>query len=252
MVRKIVLAALVLLAAMPGHAKAEVTVFVPGGLAPAFEEIAQSAETRGIGLKVVSGHSPAQARQIEEGANADIFVSADPQWLDFLAARHLSVEGRRAVLARTRLILIAPARSSLAYGGKPGESLSAALGADGKLAMGDPDMLPAGRFAKDALVRLGAWDDLQGHLAFFHHVGMVAAMVERGEAAAGIAFASDLNHDPKIRIVAEFSDQTAPPVDFPMTVIAGHDRAETLQAFEFLAGAEAAAILESHGFTAAK
>lgn len=238
------LAALVL----PGFAaRAEVTLFVPGGLAPAMEEIAQAASQHALAFKIVSGHSPAQARQIREGAIADIFISADPQWLDFLQTNGLAAPGRQSVAAETRLALIAAAGSGLRYDAKPGESLAAVLNG-GWLALGDPDILPAGRFARDALIHLGAWDDLQGHLAFFHHVGMIAAMVERGEVAAGIAFASDAAQDPKVKVVTQFPAAAAPPVTFPMTIVAGRDTPETVKAFDFIQGPQARAILAAHGF----
>lgn len=240
---------LALLAAMtvPHAARADVTLFVPGGLTPTMEDIAKAAGQEGLTLKIVSGHSPAQARQIDDGANADIFISADPQWLDFLTQKALLVAGRQAPLVETRLILVAAKSSSLTYHAEKGESLADQLNG-GKLAMGDPDMIPAGRFARDALVKLDAWTGLQGHLAFFHHVGMISAMVERGEVPAGVVFASDMSKESGLRTVAEFPVSAAPPVLFPMAIIRGHDSPETLKAYDFLLGPDAQAISKSHGF----
>lgn len=243
--------ALVLLCAMAlwptGAARAEVMIFAPGSMAEALEAIAAEARGDGLALKVAGGHSPAQARQIAEGAPADIFVSADPQWVDFLAGKGLIVQSTRASLAATRLVVVAAPDSPIAYSARVGESLAAALG-NGRLAVADPDSVPAGRFARQALQRLGAWDGVADRLALLPHVRGVVAMVERGEAPLGIGFASDVTGERKVKVITEFPSAAAPPVSYPLAVVSGHDRDEVRRAYDFLRGAEALAILKVRGF----
>lgn len=145
-------------------AEADVMVFAPGAMAGAMEEIATAAGASGTMVKLAVGHSPAQARQIADGGPADLFISADPQWMAFLASKQLLAPGSPATLASTRLLLFAAADNPMAFSAQPGESLAAALG-EGRLAIGDPDMMPAGRFARAALEKMGAWPSLQGRLA---------------------------------------------------------------------------------------
>ncbi|HXP96950.1 MAG TPA: molybdate ABC transporter substrate-binding protein, partial [Telmatospirillum sp.] len=187
----------------PG-ANAEVVVFAPGALEESLAQIAQAAKNAGKPFKLVVGHSPAQARQIVDGAPADIFISADPQWMDFLRGKHLLTDDPVASLASTRLVLVAPASSVLTYAGHPDEPLAPLLG-DGKLAIADPDMVPAGRFARAALEKLGQWTALQGKLAMLPHVRAVIAMIDRNEVPAGIGFASDVAGDDKLRVITAFS-----------------------------------------------
>lgn len=230
-----------------GPARAEVVVFAPGGMASTMEELAQAAAKAGTGFKLVVGHSPGQARQIVDGAPADLFISADPQWMAFLQARALLAEGP-STLASTRLLLIARADSRVSYAAQPGESLAAVLG-DGRLAIGDPFMLPAGRFARAALEKLGVWASVENRLAPLPDVRAVVALVERGEAPAGICFAIDAVANPRIRVVAEFPPEVAPPVDFPMAILANHQRPEVTRLYDFLRGPESRAVLLAHGFS---
>lgn len=228
-------------------AQAQVMVYGPGSMAETLEQIAVSAARSGLAIKAVSGHSPAQARQIAEGAPADIFISADPVWMDHLRGKALLSEGSEAALASTRLVLIALAGNTRTYGAKPGESLVPLLG-DGRLAIADPDTVPAGRFARAALEQLRAWDSVSGRLALLPNVRTVVAMVERGEVAVGIGFASDVSGQSKVRIVTEFPRSVAPPVSFPIAIIAGHDREDVRKAYDFIRGPGGLLVLRAGGF----
>jgi molybdate transport system substrate-binding protein len=231
---------------LPVAAAAEVRVFVPGALAPALEEIAATGD--GPAFRVVSGHSPAQARQIAEGAPADLFISADLRWMDFLRDKGLLVPGSEARLAATHLVLIAPAGRPMVYGGQGGESLAAQLG-DGRLAIGDPDSVPAGRFARAALDHLGAWEGVAGRLALLPDVRGVVAMVARGEVAAGIGFASEIGPDPAVRVVLDFPAEAAPAVVFPIAILTGHDDESVRRVYQRILGPQGWAVLRAHGFS---
>jgi molybdate transport system substrate-binding protein len=228
-------------------ARADVVVFAPGAMSDVLEEIAAAAAKGGMPFKLVVGHSPAQARQIVDGAPADIYISADSQWMDFLSTRHMLAEESVVSLASTRLVLIARTDSQLRFSGQTGESLAALLG-DGRLAIADPEMVPAGRFAKIALEKQGSWPGLASRLALMPHVRAVVAMVERGEVPAGIGFQSDLGNDPKIRVVADFSSAWVPPIQFPLVVISGHERDEVSRVVGFLRSQQCLVLLHAHGF----
>ncbi|MDR3437913.1 molybdate ABC transporter substrate-binding protein [Telmatospirillum sp.] len=245
--RRWTLAAAVLWMASTVGASADVVVYAPGAMGEALEQVAAASGQAGKPFKLVVGHSPAQARQIADGAPADIFISADPQWMDFLTAKHLLAEEPPVSLASTRLVLVAPVGSAFAYAGRPGENLSAGIG-EGKLAIADPDTMPAGRFARAALEKLGQWQALQGRLATLDHVRAVVAMVEHNEVPLGIGFASDVAGDPKVRLVTEFAPDVAPSLEFPLAVVAGHERDDVAAVAAFLKGPETLAILHARGF----
>ncbi|PKU23787.1 molybdate ABC transporter substrate-binding protein [Telmatospirillum siberiense] len=229
-------------------ASAEVVVYAPGAMEEPLTRIAQAAGEAGVPFTLVIGHSPAQARQIVDGAPADIFISADPQWMDFLNGKKMLSETPIVRLASTSLVLVAPADSGFSFGGAPGESLAAQLG-DGKLAIADPDMVPAGRFARAALEKTGQWAALQGKIAMLPHVRAVALMVERREVPAGIGFASDVARDGKLKIILQFPAEISPVLDFPLAVVAGHQRPEVAAVAAFVAGAAGRAVFKDYGFS---
>lgn len=233
-------------------ARAETVLCGPGSMNDALTDVAGRAAQAGLPFKAVIGHSPAQARQIAEGAPCDIFISAEPRWMDFLAEKALLADGGAKIFAATHLVLVVPAGSALVFTGRPGESLGLAMDRavpGGRLAMADPQMIPAGHMAEAALQAQGSWPGVSGRLALTQNVRAVAALVERGEAPAGIAFSSDVNGDAKLRTAFDFTDGGVPPVRFPMAVIKGHESPEVDRLFAYLAGAEAQASMASHGFS---
>jgi molybdate transport system substrate-binding protein len=213
---------------------------VLGELAPAWEK------TSGVSIKLSFAASSVLARQIEGGARADLFVSADQEWMDYLAARHLIRTDMRRDLAGNSLALIAPADSQIAV--KLTSSLQLApLLAGGRLAIADPDTVPAGRYARAALTHLGLWDSVSTRLARAENVRAALIYVARGESPLGIVYSTDAQIDPKVRVLATFPDNTHPPITYPAaaTVSAGPGSAAFLA---FLGSAEAMQTWKKHGF----
>lgn len=220
----------------------------------------QGALDEAIDLWAAEGHprptvsyagSSALARQIEAGAPADLFISADEAWMDALQDQSLIREGSRAVLVGNGLVLIAPAEAAVATALlAPGAELSAALG-DGRLAMADPESVPAGRYGKAALTALGHWDAVRDHVAPTENVRAALALVERGAAPLGVVYATDARASSRVRVVAVFPEDAHPPIVYPVAVIAAsaHPEAEALR--RFLLSPPAQAVLARHGFSPA-
>lgn len=188
------------------------------------------------------------AKQIENGAPAGVLISADTKWADYLAERNLiAADGRRDLLGNS-IVLVTPKGSSLAVDLSQPDSLHAVLG-DGKLAMGDPDHVPAGRYGKAALDSLGIWASVEGQVVRAKDVRAALALVERGEAAAGIVYATDAAVSDEIEIVATFPASSHPEIVYPVMLIAGQDGAAARGFYAFLAGPEARAVFVRYGFT---
>lgn len=238
--------------AMAGSARASagrVLVFAAASLKDALDAVAAAWETRTGGSVTVSyAGSPTVARQIENGAPADLFFSANPGWMDHLAGEGLIDEGSRVDLLGNRLVLVAPAgrEPSLALG--PGADLRAALG-DGRLAMADSDAVPAGIYGREALTSLGLWDDVSGRTAETQNVRAALALVARGEAPLGIVYRSDAIADPSVRLVDTFSEGSHPPIVYPVARLAASGNEAAGSFLDFLGDAEAHALFRTHGFT---
>jgi molybdate transport system substrate-binding protein len=189
------------------------------------------------------------AKQIEEGAPADVFVAADEQWMDYLAERRLIAPASRVDVVGNRLVLIAPADRVPALRIAPGFALAAALGAGGRLAVADPANVPAGRYGKAALTALGVWDSVANRIAPTDNVRAALAFVARGEAPLGIVYASDVVAEPGVRVVDTFPGNTHPPIRYPaaLTVRASKDAGAVLAV---IASPEARAVFVKHGFLA--
>ncbi len=166
--------------------------------------------------------SSALARQIEAGAPADIFISADEEWMDHVAARGLLRDGSRVNLLTNALVLVAPAGSTLALRIAPGFPLAQALGAGsngGRLATGAVDSVPAGRYAKQALTNLGVWPQVAGKIAGTDSVRSALALVARGEVPLGIVYATDARAEPRVRVVATFPESSHEPIRYPLALL---------------------------------
>ena len=194
------------------------------------------------------GSTATLARQIESGASADLFISADEEWMGYVAQRGLVRPGSRVDLLGNRLVLIAPADSRTAVTLAPGVSLAAALGAQGKLALADPASVPAGKYAKAALIRLGAWPELASRYVAAENVRMALLFVARGEAPLGVVYRTDAMVEPKVRIVAEFPADTHPPIVYP-AALTTRSRAGADGFLEYLAGPAASARFLAAGFS---
>ncbi len=232
-----------------GVARAEdAVIFAAASTKDAITDIAKDFAAAGKGKVAASfGSSADLAKQIENGAPAGLFISADTKWADYLDGKHLLVAGSRRNLLGNHLVLIAPADSSLAIDLKPGAPLAAALG-DGKLAMCDPDSVPAGRYGKASLTSLGIWDSVAAKVANAKDVRAALALVERGETPAGIVYTTDALLSKKVKVVATFPDDSHPKIVYPVALIAGHDSPEAKAFYDYLNGPEAAAVFERYGF----
>jgi molybdate transport system substrate-binding protein len=225
-----------------------VTVFAAASLTNVLDEIGDSfTEETGVALRFSFAASSLLARQIEAGARADLFFSADQQWMDYLEQRGLIQKATRRNLLGNRLALIAPADSPVQIEIKPGFPIVAALGG-GRLVTGDPDSVPVGRYARSALTSLGVWNEIADRLVRAEDVRTALVFVGRGEAPLGIVYATDAHIDRRVRIVALFPEDTHPPVTYPMAVtsIAIADAAR----FAGYVRSEASrAVFERYGFT---
>ena len=197
---------------------ADPVVFAAASTKDAITDIANDFAAAGKGKVVTSfGSSGDLAKQIENGAPASIFISADSKWADYLDKKNLLVLGSRSNLLGNHLVLIAPADSTMTIDLKPGAPLAAALG-DGKLALADPESVPAGRYGKASLTKLGIWDSVQSHVVGAKDVRATLALVELGEAPAGIVYATDAALSKKVKVVAVFPDDSHPPIVYPVAL----------------------------------
>jgi molybdate transport system substrate-binding protein len=187
------------------------------------------------------------AKQIEAGAPADVFFSADLEWMDYLEQRKLLKPGSRHDVVGNHLVLIAPVDSTVAVKIRKGVDLRAALGPEGKLATGDPDSVPVGKYAKSALEKLGAWDKVSGQIVRAENVRAALAFVARGEAPLGIVYETDALAEKKVRIVAEFPADTHPPITYPIALTT-HGGAAAQQFVDFVRSRPAAEIFRKYGF----
>ena len=250
------LAGVLLLLCCGGIASAaELTVFAAASLKEALQENlkAFSAKT-GHPVRVSYAGSNALAKQIEAGAPADLFISADEEWMNYLEAKTRLAPGTRRNLVSNTLVLIAPAASgtgsTLQLKIAPNFALAQALNG-GRLALANPDVVPAGRYARAALTTLGVWGDVEKSLTRSENVRASLVLVARGEAPLGIVYATDAKVEPKVRIVDTFAANLHPAVVYPAAILTGkrHPAAQSL--LDFLSGIEARATWIGHGFGAA-
>lgn len=235
----------------PATRAEEVLVFAAASLKPALDEIAATPGIASIGdVKLSYAASSQLARQIEAGAPAAIFVSADQDWMDYLAERRCIVAGSRGDLLGNALVLVAPKDSAAALDIAPGIDLAGVLGAGGRLALGEPNSVPAGKYARAALTRLGAWDAVSARIVAADNVRAALNFVARREAPLGVVYRSDATSEPAVRVVATFPDDTHAPIVYPAALIAGHDSAAARAVLEALRAPPQQAIFRRHGFDA--
>ena len=238
-----------LLPAMPGHAAEKVLVFAAASLKNALDEIniAWQAET-GDSATISYAGSSALARQIEQGAPADIFISADLDWMDYLASKNLIKAESRAELLGNRLVLIAPADSAAQTEIGPDFPLAELLGG-GRLAIAEVAAVPGGKYAKAALESLGVWASVEPMLAQTENVRAALRLVALGEAPLGIVYETDAAAEPGVRIVGAFPENIHPPIVYPVAVTSSSTHADAAGFIDFLRSEEARAVFERQGFT---
>jgi molybdate transport system substrate-binding protein len=246
--RQLGLGAVLWLAALAAPAQAShVVLFAAASTTEPLSEIVHHYEAEGRGDVAVSfGSSSTLAKQIENGAPADIFLSADEAWMDYLAKRDLVSRETRTNYLRNSLVLIAPQDSELAVTIAPGFPLAASLH-NGRLAMGDPDHVPAGIYGKAALEKLGVWKSVEPQVVRANDVRAALAYVERGEAAAGIVYATDAAHA-RVRVVGTFPESSHPPIVYPLAKVAGHDDPAVRALLDYLRSDKVKKIFEEYGF----
>jgi len=231
-----------------GAAAADVTVFAAASLKEALDEAVRRFDAdAGHRTKVSYGASSALARQIEHGAPADLFLSADLEWMDYLTARKLLDAKSRVELLSNRLVLISPAGSKVKVAIAPGFPLGELLGTN-RLAMADPDHVPAGKYARSALETLGAWAGVSGKIARTENVRAALALVARRETPLGVVYRTDALAERKVRIVAEFPDSSHTRIVYPAALTASSRSPAAPQLLEFLRSRITRAIWEKHGF----
>jgi molybdate transport system substrate-binding protein len=227
----------------------KVLVFAAASLKTALDEINAQWQGRTGKRAVVSyAASSALAKQIEQGAPADIFISADLDWMEYLAERKLIRPETRSDLLSNRLVLIAPKGTNLQVEIKPGFPLASLLG-QGHLALANTDAVPAGKYSKAALETLGVWERVKGRIAQAENVRAALLLVSRGEAPLGIVYESDAVSDPSVVTVGILPDATHPRIIYPIAVTSGSTNPDAGGFLDELKSPQARTIFEKQGFT---
>jgi molybdate transport system substrate-binding protein len=235
--------------AAPAARAADVTVFAAASLKNALDDVSAAWKTvSGKQATIAYAASSALARQIEEGAPADVFISADVAWMDYLVERDLVRRDTVVQLLGNRLVLVAPAASGAEVGIAPGFDLPRVLG-DGRLAMGQVDSVPAGRYGKEALTSLGAWDQVADHVAQAENVRAALALVATGEAPFGIVYETDAHAEKAVRVVATFPEDTHSPIIYPAAETTEATSVDAGSFMEFMRTETAAELFRNQGFT---
>ncbi len=238
-----------LLACAPAHAAGKgPLVLAAASLQEAMNDAARAWTAKRHDAPVLSfAASSALARQIEAGAPADLFISADEEWMDYVARKALIRLPTRVRFLSNRLVLIAPAasRGMLRIGAN--FQLGRALG-NGRLAMADPDAVPAGKYGEAALTKLGVWPSIKDRIARAENVRAALALVERGEAPYGIVYATDAIASAKVRVVGTFPPHSHPPITYPIATLRASTNPQTEAFRRFLLSREGKAIFARRGF----
>lgn len=226
-----------------------ITVFAAASLKSAFDDV-NAAYTAKTGVRISGSYaaSSALARQIEQGAPADVFASADLAWMDYAIGKQAIDETTRVNLLGNRLVLIAPADSTV------GEIVIgqgfdlAKLAGDGRIAVGEVQSVPAGKYARSALERLGSWDTAAAKLAMADNVRAALTLVARREAVLGIVYETDAKVEPKVKVVGRFPAASHPAIVYPFAVVV-NAKPEAGDYLAFLRSSDAKAVFEKYGFT---
>jgi molybdate transport system substrate-binding protein len=202
----------------------------------------------GSGVRVSYGASSALAKQIENGAPADVFISADNDWMDYLAERKLIKPDTREKFLGNKLVLVAPADSKVTLTIGPNFALASALG-NGRLAIADPAAVPAGKYGKAALEKLGVWSSVTGKLAPAQDVRAALLLVSRGEAPLGIVYQTDAAADKNVKVIATFPESSHPPIVYPLAILTGSTNGVTPVYIQYLQSPKAEPFFDKRGFT---
>jgi len=240
-------AALMLLAS-PVRAAEQLTVFAAASLKTALDQVstAWTAETENKAV-ISYAASSALAKQIEQGAPADVFFSADLDWMDYLGQKALIDQPSITRLLGNEIVLIAPADSTATAEIAPGFDLAGLLG-DGRLAIGDVRSVPAGKYGKAALESFGVWASVEGKLAQAENVRAALKLVATGEAPLGIVYLTDAQADSSVKVLGVFPASSHPPIIYPVARVAGSNKETAAEFIAFLTSPAAKAIFKAQGF----
>jgi molybdate transport system substrate-binding protein len=239
------------LALAPLHAVCAqgVIVFAAASLKNALDDAARTFEQQGgPPIKISYAASSQLAKQIESGAPADIFISADLGWMDYVQKRDLIKPATRRNLLGNQLVLVAPSNSGVKVDIKPGFDLVGLL-KGGRLAMADPDSVPAGKYGKAALEKLGVWQSVAPHVAGAENVRAALLYVDRRETPLGIVYATDAASDPNVEIAGVFPEDTHPPIIYPVALTAASKNPTAGKFLGFIESSAAKPAFEKQGFT---
>jgi molybdate transport system substrate-binding protein len=230
-------------------AEDSITVFAAASTTNAVTEIGRLfADEKPLRFVPSFASSSTLAKQIEQGAPVDVYISANKRWMDYLEEKELVLLATRFDLLSNRIVLIAPRDSKIdRIHVHPGFELAKWL-QGGWLAMGDPDHVPAGMYAQQALARLGVWQVVEGRVARAKDVRAALVLVERGEAALGIVYATDAAITEKVKIVGVFPQESHPPIVYPVAIVTGAQTPIVEGFMDFLRTTEAKMVFEKHGF----
>jgi molybdate transport system substrate-binding protein len=230
----------------------KLVIFAAASLKDALDEV-NAAFHRDRGQETTTSYaaSPTLAKQIEAAAPADIFISADLDWMDYLAKKDLIKPETRANLLGNQLVLITPANSTVKLGIAPNFPLAQALG-NGRLAIADPSGVPAGKYGKAALEALGVWSSVADKLAPAENVRATLLLVSRGEAPLGIVYQTDAIADKGVKILGTFPDSSHPPIIYPIAVVASSTNPGDADYIAYLKSLAARPIFEKQGFAVLK
>jgi|HubBroStandDraft_6_1064221.scaffolds.fasta_scaffold290876_2 molybdate transport system substrate-binding protein len=225
-----------------------ITVFAAASLTNALQDLGDAfTKDTSITVRFSFAASSALARQIENGSRADMFFSADLEWMDYLQARNLIQPATRHDVLGNQLVLIAPADSKISLKIGPHFALAAALGKS-RLATGDPDSVPVGRYAHEALANLGVWDQVAARLVRADSVRSALAFVDRGEAALGIVYATDAMVDKNVRVVGMFPPDSHKPIIYPVALTTGAG-GDAVKFLAYIRGPAGDLAFKHYGFT---
>jgi len=236
----------------PAAAAEKVTVFAAASLKDALDA-ANAAWTKESGKEAVASYaaSGALAKQIENAAPADVFISADLNWMDYVADKKLIKPDTRSDLLGNRLVLVAESGKQKQVEIKQGFDLAGLLG-DGKLAMGEPKSVPAGKYGQAALDKLGVWTSVETKVAYAESVRAALAFVSRGEAPYGIVYQTDAAADKGVTIVGTFPADSHPPIIYTIALLAESKNPDAAAYLDFLKSDKAALFFAAQGFTILK
>ena len=227
----------------------DVVVFAAASLKNALDAIsARWQKETGKKATISYAASSALAKQIEQGAPAHVFISADLDWMDYVAQKGLIKPDTRSNLLGNRVVLIAPKSTAQPIEIKAGFDLGKVLG-DGRLAMANVDAVPAGKYGKAALEKLGVWRNVASKIAQAENVRAALLLVSRGEAPAGIVYQTDAAADPSVTIIGTFPESTHAPIIYPIALTAGADHPDAAALLAYVRSGGAKALFEAQGFS---